>query len=154
MNLDSLKEKYGNDQRVKALAETISSGRTARIQWKNFVGSSVGFVASALRDHLDYNHLFIAQDAEEAAYLHNDLEKITQALDVSYFPDALQKTGQGQELNSSHVMLRTEALKKWAVPSPRKKVLVSFPEALIEKVVSPQVYQAASISIRLGEAQD
>ncbi len=154
MNLDSLRERYRNDQRVKTLAEIISSGKAARIQWKNLIGSSVSLVASALRDNLDYNHVFIAQDAEDAAYLHNDLEKITHALDISYFPDALQRSSQGLELNSSHVMLRTEALKKWAAPSPRKKVLVSFPQALIEKVVSPRIYQSASISLRLGEASE
>ncbi len=151
MNLDSLREIYRKDQRVKRLAEVISSDKAAKIQVKTLMGSSVSMLAAALRDHMSHNHLFIAEDAEQAAYLHNDLEKITGALDISYFPDSLQKSARGPEINTSHVMLRTEALKKWAVSGIRKKVLVSFPEALIEKVVSPEIYQDISIALRLGK---
>ena len=58
------------------------------------------------------NHLVILRDAEEAAYFHNTLENITSALDIFYFPSSFKNKKNYRLLNSSHVMLRTEALTK------------------------------------------
>ena len=62
----------------------------------------------------DANHVFILNDKEEAAYFHNDMEQLTNALDICFFPDSFKRTGNFNELNSSHVMLRTEALTKFS----------------------------------------
>jgi transcription-repair coupling factor (superfamily II helicase) len=96
------------------------------------------------------NHIFVLNDHEEAAYFHNDLEQLTKALDICYFPDSFKKVGEYKELNSSHVMLRTEALTKFS--NERKGgVLVTYPEALIEKVVNPKTLSGNMISIKVGE---
>src|SRR5690606_41677617 len=81
-------------------------------------------------------------DREEAAYFHNDVEHLTQALDICYFPDSFKRSGNFHELNSSHVMLRTEALMRFqrsdsASAAHGRTVLVTYPEALFEKVVRP-----------------
>src|SRR5690606_34925620 len=98
-------------------------------QLTGLTGSAVNFVAVGTWQHAENaNHLFILNDKEEAAYFHNDLEQLSQALDIFYFPDSFKKTGQFQELNSSHSMLRTEALMKFS-GDQRKKMLVTYPEA-------------------------
>src|SRR5690606_30699070 len=108
----------------------------------------------------DYNHVFILTDQEEAAYFHNDLEYLTNALDICFFPDSFKKTGSFSELNSSHVMLRTETLTKFGNNSSavdnsrevRKKVLVTYPEALFEKVVNPVTLSGNMIHVKTGES--
>src|SRR5690606_25392216 len=108
----------------------------------------------------DYNHLFILTDQEEAAYFHNDLEYLTNALDICFFPDSFKRTGSFNELNSSHVMLRTEALSKFGHGAAsggkqiHKKVLVTYPEALFEKVVNPVALSGNMIHLRVGESLD
>jgi transcription-repair coupling factor (superfamily II helicase) len=107
---------------------------------KNLRGSSAGFVAASLfLDPLckELNHLFICNDEEEAAYFHNTLENLTQALNIFYFPSSFKNRKNYHLLHSSHVMLRTEALTKFSSPSGKRVgALVTYPEALCEKRLS------------------
>ncbi len=155
MNLDVLQGLYQNDIRLKQIAAGISlPGHKLRVYLDNLRGSSINFIASSLWHLTDVNHVFILNDKEEAAYFHNDMEHLTKGLDIFYFPDSFKKTGYFNELNSSHVMLRTEALTKFAGASAKarkvnKKVLVTYPEALFERVVNPSVLSDNMISIKV-----
>ena len=160
MNLEVLQGLYQNDIRLKQIAAGITlPGHKLRIYLDNLRGSSINFIASALWQNTDVNHVFILNDKEEAAYFHNDLANLTKALDIFFFPDSFKRTGYFNELNSSHVMLRTEALTKFtASPFPSakergifKKVLVTYPEALFERVVNPSSLTDNMISIKVGE---
>ena len=77
------------------------------------------------------------------------------ALDIFYFPSSFKNKKNYRLLNSSHVMLRTEALTKIAAPAwHNKKILITYPEALFEKVVLPKTLSANIISIKQGETLD
>lgn len=155
MNLQALQGLYQNDIRIKQLAAGISLPEPRlRVYLDNLRGSSVNFVATAVWQLSDANHVFILNDKEEAAYFHNDLENLTGALDICFFPDSFKKTGAFNELNSSHVMLRTEALTRFSKKETHKKVLVTYPEALFEKVVNPDTLSGNMISIKVGENLD
>ena len=155
MNLETLQGLYQNDIRIKQIAAAIAlPGHKLRIYLDNLRGSAINFIATALWQQSDWNHIFILNDKEEAAYFHNDLEHLTKALDICFFPDSFKRTGAFNELNSSHVMLRTEALTKFAGKSARKKVLVTYPEALFEKVVNPSSLSRNMIHIKVGEQID
>ncbi len=160
MNLQVLQGLYQNDIRIKQIAAGISlPARTGgggpepriRVTLTNLRGSSINFIGTAVWQLSDANHVFILNDREEAAYFHNDLEHLTGALDICYFPDSFKKAGSYNELNASHVMLRTEALTKFSKKETRKKVLVTYPEALFEKVVNPNTLSGNMISIKVGE---
>ena len=152
MNLQVLQGLYQNDIRIKQIAGGISlSEPKLRLTLTNLRGSSINFVATALWQMSDANHIFILNEKEEAAYFHNDLENLTGGLDICYFPDSFKKSGSFNELNSSHVMLRTEALTKFSKGDSHKKVLVTYPEALYEKVVNPRTLSGNMISIKVGE---
>ncbi len=152
MNLQLLLGLYQNDIRLKQLAAGVSLPQPLlRVYLDNLRGSSINFVAAAVWQMADVNHVFILNDKEEAAYFHNDLESLTKALDISYFPDSFKKTGAFNELNSSHIMLRTEALARFGKAEAHKKVLVTYPEALFEKVINPRTLSGNMISIKVSE---
>ena len=152
MNLQVLLGIYQEDIRIKQIVAGISlPDAKLRLQLDNLRGSSINFIATAVWQLRDANHVFILNDREEAAYFHNDLEQLTNALDICYFPDSFKRTGNYAELNSSHVMLRTEALTKFSSKEPHKKVLVTYPEALFERVVNPKTLSGNMISIKVGE---
>lgn len=152
MNLQVLLDLYQNDIRLKQLAAGVSlPDPKIRVYLDNLRGSAVNFVATAIWQMSDVNHVFILNDNEEAAYFHNDLEHLTKALDICYFPDSFKRTGNFSELNSSHIMLRTEALTKFSGDNVHKKVLVTYPEALFEKVVNPKTLTRNMISIKVSE---
>ena len=153
MSVKDLLEQYQNTPRLFQLADKLSFAQPQKIHLKNLQGSSSQFVVAAAFLHpscAQLNHLIILNDAEEAAYFHNTLENLTEALDVFYFPSSFKNRKNYQLLNSSHVMLRTEALTKIAAGS-NKKVVVTYPEALFEKVVLPATLSSNIIHIKSGD---
>jgi transcription-repair coupling factor (superfamily II helicase) len=152
MNLQVLLGQYQNDIRIKQIAASIPMpSPKIRLNLDNLRGSSINMVATAVWQMSDVNHVFILNDKEEAAYFHNDIEHLTDALDICFFPDSFKRTGHYDDLNSSHIMLRTEALTKFSSESVHKKVLVTYPEALFERVVNPKALSGNMISIKIGE---
>ncbi|HLK30396.1 MAG TPA: transcription-repair coupling factor [Puia sp.] len=126
------------------------------IALKNLYGSSPAFVISAIFQHqitAQLNHIVVCADAEAAAYLHNTIENLTNGLDIFYFPSSFKNKKNYRLLNSSHVMLRTEALTKWSAGG-NKKLLVTYPEALFEKVVLPKTLSGNIIQIKSGDSID
>ena len=165
---------YQNSPRLFQLADRLSFSQPQKIFLNGLLGSSPVFVTAATFSHPycgQFNHLIVLNDAEEAAYFHNSLENLTGALDIFYFPSSFKNRKNYRLLNSSHVMLRTEALTKIANSSPlwgggegakftpqeggvegaAKKVLVTYPEALFEKVVVPGMLSSNIIHIKSGD---
>jgi len=151
--------KFQNNPRLFQLADRLSFSQPQKIYLKNLKGSSSQFTVGATFLHpacAQLNHLIVLNDAEEAAYFHNTLENLTEALDIFYFPSSFKNRKNYKLLNSSHVMLRTEALTKIASGSSssitvNKKVIVTYPEALFEKVVVPNVLSSNIIHIKTGD---
>src|SRR5258705_6009702 len=144
---------FQNNPRLFQLADRLSFSQPQKIYLKNLKGSSSEFTVGAAFLHpacAQLNHLIILNDAEEAAYFHNTLENLTEALDIFYFPSSFKNRKNYQLLNSSHVMLRTEAMTKIAAGG-NKKVLVTYTEALFEKVVKPATLSSNIIHIRSGD---
>lgn len=161
MSVQALLDQYQDNPRLFQLADRLTLSQPQKIYIKNLQGSSSQFVVSAAFLHpscSQLNHLIVLNDAEEAAYFHNSLENLTGALNVFYFPSSFKNRKNYKLLNSSHVMLRTEALTKIAASSPfggdregAKKVLVTYPEALFEKVVISSRLSANIIHIKTGD---
>jgi transcription-repair coupling factor (superfamily II helicase) len=145
-----------NSPRIFQIADRITLSRPQIISLKNLQGSSPAFVISAIFQHqitVQLNHVVVCADAEAAAYLHNTIENLTNGLDIFYFPSSFKNKKNYRLLNSSHVMLRTEALTKWSAGG-NKKLLVTYPEALFEKVVLPKTLSGNIIHIKSGDNID
>ncbi len=159
MNLELLMNKYANDGRCFQIVDAISFSKPSKIHATGLRGSATEFLMAAVFNHVaasQINHLVILRDAEEAAYFHNTLENLTGALDIFYFPSSFKNKKNYRLLNSSHVMLRTEALTKIAAAAfeIRKKIIITHPEALFEKVVQSKTLSANIISIKQGATID
>ena len=153
MNLDVLKNYYANDSRCQEIAEQILAPLPCRINLTGLAGSASQFVFNSLFAHpglTTFNHLVIMKDAEEAAYFHNSLENVSNALDLFYFPSSFKNRKNYRMLNSSHVMLRAEALTRIA-SGGKRKVIITYPEAIFEKVVLPTKLAAQIIGIKQAD---
>lgn len=153
MNLDVLMNMYENDPRIFTIANRIVLSTPQHIHLSGLSGSASQFVVSSVFNHgisAQLNHLVILRDAEEAAYFHNTIENITKALDIFYFPSSFKNKKNYHLLNSSHVMLRTEALTKLSAGGNRK-IIITYPEAIFEKVVLSKTLTENIISFKQGE---
>src|SRR6201992_1525904 len=158
MNSEVLPGSFPHSPRLFQLAEKLLLSQPQRIWCKNLQGSSPAFLISAVFQHTttsQLNHLIVCEDAEAAAYLHNTIESLTGALDLFYFPSSFKNKKNYRLLNSSHVMLRTEALTRLsAARGTNKKLIVTYPEALFEKVVLPEALSGNIISLKAGDTLD
>ncbi len=153
MNLDVLMNSYSNDPRIFKIADKILLPQPQHLHLSGLHGSASQFIFSGvfnLPASSNTNHLVILRDAEEAAYFHNTIENITGALDIFYFPSSFKNKKNFHQLNSSHVMLRTEALTKIS-SGGNKKVIVTYPEAIFEKVVLSKTLSQNIIHFKQGE---
>jgi transcription-repair coupling factor (superfamily II helicase) len=153
MNLNLLLEGYLKDPRIFQIADRILLSEPQRLYLKDLHGSASQFAVAAVFHHehtSSLNHLIILNDAEEAAYFHNTLENLTKALDLFYFPSSFKNRKNFHLLNSSHVMLRTEALTKLS-EGGNKKLIVTYPDALFEKVVMRKSISSRMIRIKAGD---
>ncbi|HEU4861396.1 MAG TPA: DEAD/DEAH box helicase, partial [Chitinophagaceae bacterium] len=162
MSVQALLNVFINSPRLFQLADRLSFSQPQKIYLENLQGSSAEFFSAAIFEHpscSQFNHLIVLNDAEDAAYFHNTIENLTGALDIFYFPASFKQRKNFGLLNSSHVMLRTEALTKIAsqlntTGSVHKKILVTYPEALFEKVVVSDTLSANIIFIKTGDSLD
>ena len=153
MNLQVLLDRYQQNPRLNQLADRLLFADPQKIFLKNLRGSSAEFVVTAVFTHpktAGLNHLVVLNDAEEAAYFHNTFENLTQALDLFYFPSSFKNRKNFKLLNSSHVMLRTEALTRLSAGG-NKKIIITYPEALFEKVVLPKTLSGNIINIKTND---
>jgi len=153
MNLNVLLGQYQESPPNLQLADRLLFADPQQIFLDNLQGSSAEFVVASVFTHPiteGLNHLIVLTDAEEAAYFHNTLENLTSALDLFYFPSSFKTKKNFRVLNSSHVMLRTEALTKLA-NGGNKKIIITYPEALFEKVVLPKTLSGNIILIKAND---
>jgi len=158
MSVSALLEKYKSSPRLFTLADKLSFAQPQKIRLSNLNGSASQFVAAGIFLHpscSQMNHVFICNDAEEAAYFHNTLENLTEALNLFYFPSSFKNRKNYRLLNSSHVMLRTEAMTKFSSQTGnRVGALVTYPEAVFEKVVISKAISENIIHIKTGDEID
>jgi transcription-repair coupling factor (superfamily II helicase) len=156
MNLQVLLDRYAQSPRINSIADRIAMPKPAKLRLTNLAGSAPQFVLASVYGHPTasrLNHLVILDNAEEAAYFHNTLENLTEAIDLYYFPSSFKNRKNFKLLNSSHVMLRTEALTRFSTDG-NKRIMVAYPEAIFEKVVLPKTLSRHLIRIKINDTID
>jgi len=117
---------------------------------KGLVGSSLSFVLSEAFKSAEAPFLLILNDKEEAAYHLNDLEQLIGEKDVLFYPGSYRRPYQIEETDNANVLLRAEVLNRI---NSRKKpaVIVTYPDALFEKVVTRKELDKNTLKIKLED---
>lgn len=142
-------DKYSQSAKVKQIAAAIGK-RENKIHVKGLIGSSLSFVADPLFRQSELPFLLILKDKEEAAYYLNDLEKLIGENDVLFYPGSYRRPYQIEETDNANVLLRAEVLNRI---NSRKKpaIIVSYPEALFEKVVTRKELDKNTLKITVAD---
>lgn len=156
MKPDELLGLYTDDNFIKLLAEPFGrkpTGEPQRLQIKGLAGSLDAVLASAIFRSVGGNHLYVLTDREEAAYFFNDLQNLL-GREVLLFPMSYKKPYQYEEVENANVLMRAEVLNKLN-PAPKDGLLmVTYPEALSERVINKRSLRANTLTIRAGEKID
>ncbi|KPM32266.1 Transcription-repair coupling factor [Croceitalea dokdonensis DOKDO 023] len=120
------------------------------ITLKGLSGSSLSFVISDAFQECERPFLVLLTDKEEAAYYLNDLEQLIGQQNVLFYPGSFRRPYQIEETDNANVLLRAEVLNR--INSRRKPaVVVTYPDALFEKVVTRKELDKNTLKIKLED---
>ena len=120
----------------------------AKIQLTGLIGSSFALTASAVVRTSNNPHLFIFRDKEAASYFVNDIENLL-LNEVFFFPASYRRAYQIEETDNANILLRAEVLNK--LNNKRNPIIVTYSEALSEKVVSRKELKKHTINLKVGD---
>ncbi len=133
----------------KALANAKKNPDT-NIHLMGLVGSSLSFAISSSFLANEVPFLCIFNDKEEAAYYLNDLEQLLGDQNVLFYPGSYRRPYQIEETDNANVLLRAEVLNR--INSHKKPiVIVTYPDALFEKVVTRKELEKNTLKISINE---
>ena len=151
MEISDLKSLFSNFYRISDFAGQLDSGQKQKYNLTGLKGSSSALFAGICCEQLIRFSMVILTDKEEAAYFYNDLCNVLDEERVLFFPSSFTRGIDYDNINSSNVVLRTEVLKNVNLPDRKGKVIVTYPEALIEKVITRTVLETNTLKIRVRE---
>ena len=143
--IESLITSFSDTQNQKALEERLLRDDSC-LFLKGTVGSGISFVLANSFKKVGKTMLFVCEDREKAAYQLNDFERILGNDNVLFFPSSYRKPYQTETTDNANVLLRSEVLTKLG-NSKKPKLIVSYPQAIFEKVVSQSTLKRNTLEI-------
>jgi transcription-repair coupling factor (superfamily II helicase) len=153
MKAEELVILYSADGLTKTVSDRIGMPNLQRLHLKGLYGSSDALLSAALFRNLGKTQLHILHDKEEASYFHNDIQNLLPGSVVYFFPTSYKKPYQFEQTDNANVLQRAEVLNALTV-NPLPSIIVSYPEALTEKVITKKSLVDNTFRIHTGEKLD
>jgi transcription-repair coupling factor (superfamily II helicase) len=153
MDVNLILEKYRDDDRTSQITGLLNDKNTC-VYLENLAGAQLTLLASGVFLKGDQSHVFIMRDAEEAAYFENDINQLLPLQDVLFFPSSYKKPGQFLEADSNQILLRAQSIDQLIHTRKQARLLVTYPEAIIEKTVSQETLKENTLHLKTTEKVD
>ena len=156
-DLISLYQVHPNISRIRAFLHEETS---KTLHLNGLLGSAAPLLLAALEEVSGHpeekkndrpqTRIIMLTEREEAAYFFNDLSNLLGNQYVYYFPSSYKRSLRMQQLDKDNVMLRTEVLNRLASRN-HKAMVITYPEAILEKVVSKKELNEHTLNLKKGE---
>lgn len=144
---------YSSDGLVQTLAERIRTSKPENIHLKGLSGSLDAVIFASICKSVKSSHLIILHDKEEASYFLNDLQHLLGEKEVLFFPMSYKRPYEYDEIENANVLMRSEVL-TLITSQPDKQLIVTYPEALVEKVINKKSLASNTFVVKKGETLD
>lgn len=148
MNIKDILNSYKEDVRVGALIKELNLPKT-RIHLKGLIGSQDAFIATTSYFLTHRSAVFVLPDREEANFFLSDLENLTEK-EILLFPSSYRKSADFTQVDSANVLLRAEVLNELSHATEYGKLVVTYPEALAEKVIDRSALEKNTLEITIN----
>ena len=139
---------------VQTIAEKIKPNETSHIRLKGLVGSLDAVIAASVYQLNKQTCIFVMHDKEEAAYFQNDLQNLLGEKEVLLFPTSYKRPYQFDETENANILQRAEILNRINHKASTGELIVTYPEALTEKVINKKSLNKNTFSAKVGENLD
>jgi len=144
---------YSSDGLVQTLAERIRTSKPENIHIKGLSGSLDAVIFSSVCKAVRSSHLLILHDKEEASYFLNDLQNLLGQKEILFFPMSYKRPYEYDETENANILMRSEVLTLIA-SHPDSQIIVTYPEALVEKVINKKSLASNTFLVKKGERLD
>ena len=151
MNYKDLGKLYLEHPLYEQIRTHLAGSGSGNITLEGLSGSSKSLLLSSLFGVLQTTHFAVFPEKEDAAYFYNDLVSLLGEELVFFFPSSYKRSIQYGQTDSSNIVLRTEVMNHLA-SGKRKCIVVSYPESIMEKVISKHTLKKNTLKIKPGDS--
>jgi transcription-repair coupling factor (superfamily II helicase) len=150
MNLPEILNAYSSSDKHRNLTSLLQK-EAIKIHMDHVSGSVMSFYMASQIIENKGSHIVILPDKENAAYVFNDLQQLCgETVSPVFFPESYKVAYHPEAVDNANVSMRTEVL---ALMNSRqqRKVIVTYPEALSEKVISREVLKKNTLIVEKNQ---
>lgn len=147
---------YQEDERILSIQDILDQESKHTIHLRGLAGSSLAFIGASLFKLNKRNQVFILPTKEQAAYFQNDLQSMFETKEILFFADSFKKAGEFDRTERTNILMRTEVIERLFLKGRSKfgEIIVTYPEAVIEKVINKSTFKEHIIEIKKEETLD
>ena len=156
MDFQDIKQLYAKAPGTVALCKLLQENRGSNIFLQGQQASATPLLFAAVATEIKQTFLFVLQDADEAGYFYHDLTQVMGTQNVLFFPSSFKRSVKYGQRDSANEILRTEVLARVSArdkQATESLLIISYPEALSELVVSKQHLDERRLSLKTGQQQ-
>lgn len=150
MNTKDLLQKYLSAKVIGKLTSKLTSAGDRKYKLINNAGSVTPLLIGAMRTTRPGMRVIVLNDREEAAYFYNDVIAFAEEKQVAFLPSSYRRMVKEEEKDNDSVLVRTEVLNN--ISNGVVDTLITFPEALAERVVDRKVLTEMSMVVNQGDS--
>ena len=153
MTITELQQRYAAHPQVEGMLRLLDDPSLHHIYCHGLCASSASLYASVWVQKVPSPFVFILGDLEEAGYFYHDLRQILGEEQVLFFPSSFRRAIKYGQRDAANEILRTEVLSRLQ-KGERGMCIVTYPDALAEKVVSCRTLGDNTLKMKVGERVD
>lgn len=134
---------------IAKLTRLLSEPGSRKYKLVNNAGSVTPLLVAAMRTTRPGLRVVVLNDREEAAYFYNDVAAFVAEKRVAFLPSSYRRLIREEEKDNDSVLVRTEVLD--SIRRGEVDTLVTYPEALAERVVDGEVLSQMSMTVNCGD---
>ena len=173
MDIKDISQLYALSPQAEVIGKVMGSDEPGDASLGGLVASSAAVVFAAAVSSVPMSGvgplLFILDDADSAGYFYNDIVQLLGPRAALFFPSSYRRQIRYGQRDAANEILRTEVLTMLAAmaaddaPTTRHgegqvpgtpRLIVTYPEALVETVASQEQIDGCSIRLAAGEEHD
>ncbi len=153
LEVQDLLKQYAAHPQVAALNTLLKNKTSRNIFLKGLNGSGAAMTIASLFSKRRGSYVCVLNDLEDAGYFYHDLVQLTGGDGIYFFPSAYRRAIKYGHVDPANEILRTEVLSTLQDPTA-PFIIVTYPEALAEKVISREVLKENTLKISVSERLD
>ena len=144
-------------ENAKELAKRIKTGKAKQVKADGLSGSSATLLLAAIMNGRGNcpNLLVVMNDLDDAGYVYHDLTQMMGEEQVLFFPSSYKRAIKYNQKDAGNEILRTEVLTQLStLNSQLSTLIVTYPDALAERVVSKKELNENTLAVKVGDEFD